>query len=55
MKPIDVVFILVAIGIVVGVVIRQIRKRNSGQSSCGCEGCPGCSPSGGCGPQQPKA
>lgn len=54
MKPIDVVFILIAVGIVVAVVLMQIRKRKSGQSSCGCEGCPGCS-EGGCEPPQPKA
>lgn len=55
MKPIDFIFILIAIGIVAGVALAQHRKRSKGKPSGGCTGCTGCPSSGNCPSQPPLA
>lgn len=41
MKPIDIIIIVAAVAIVVGVVAYNIWKKKNGKGGCGC-GCSGC-------------
>ena len=41
MKPIDILIIILAIGMVVGTIVYSLWKKKQGKGGCGC-GCNGC-------------
>ena len=42
MKPIDIIIIVLAAVIVVGVIALSLWRKKTGKTGCGCHGCSGC-------------